>query len=87
LVESLNGHYQRSCNSGCPNSGTIGAKGDEISGREMELWIQHVQPVWMGRKELMEKAIVDWHAALRTEGLEIADQDGMKKFIIDGYQP
>ena len=41
----------------------------------------------MGRKELMEKAIVDWHAALRTEGLKVADPDGMEKFIIEGYQP
>ena len=63
------------------------ARGDEVTGREMELWIQHVQPVWMGRKELMEKAVVDWHAALRAEGLKVADQDGMEKFIIEGYQP
>ena len=62
------------------------ARGDEVSGREIELWIEHVQPVWMGRKELMEKAVVDWHAALQAEGLKAADRDGMEKFIIEGYQ-
>ena len=60
---------------------------DDVSAREMELWIEHVQPVWMGRKELMEKAVVDWHAALQAEGLKAEDQDGMEKFIIEGYQP
>ena len=62
------------------------ARGDEVSGREIELWIEHVQPVWMGRKELMEKAVVDCHAALQAEGLKAADRDGMEKFIIEGYQ-
>lgn len=62
------------------------ARGDEVSGREIELWIEHVQPVWMGRKELMEKAVVDWHAALQAEGLKAVNRDGMEKFIIEGYQ-
>lgn len=61
------------------------ARGEDISPREMELWVEHLQPVWMGRKELMEKALVDWHAALRAEGLTSGDPGELEKFIIEGF--
>jgi AbiV family abortive infection protein len=61
------------------------SRGEDISSREMELWVQHVPPVWMERKELMEKALVDWHAALHAEGLTTGTVDEMEKFIIEGY--
>jgi AbiV family abortive infection protein len=63
------------------------ARGHDISPREMELWIQHIQPIWMGRKELMEKALVDWHGAMHAEGLTSDGPDEMEKFIIQGYDP
>lgn len=62
------------------------SRGDDISSREMELWVQHLQPVWMERKELMEKALVDWHAAMHAEGLASSGPDEMEKFIIGGYE-
>lgn len=63
------------------------ARGHETSPREMELWIQQIQPVWMGRKELLEKALVDWHAAMHREGLTSGGSGEMEKFIIEGYDP
>jgi AbiV family abortive infection protein len=62
------------------------SRGDDISSREMELWTHHVRPVWMGRKELMEKALVDWHEAMHAEGLTSGGPDEMEKFIIEGYE-
>ena len=58
----------------------------EIAQREIELWVQYVGPVWKQRKEIMEKALVDWYAALQAEGLKPAGDNGMRQFIVDGVK-
>lgn len=58
----------------------------EITQREIELWIQHVGPFWKKSKEVMEKALVDWYAALQAEGLKAAGENGMRQFIVDGVK-
>ena len=62
------------------------ARGDYISSREMDLWVQHLGPVWMKSKEVMEKALVDWHLALQAEGLKPSGADEMRDFIIGGIR-
>ncbi|HTQ30583.1 MAG TPA: AbiV family abortive infection protein [Opitutaceae bacterium] len=56
----------------------------EISQREIELWIQHVGPVWKQNKEVMEKALVDWYTALQAENLKPAGENAMREFIVGG---
>jgi AbiV family abortive infection protein len=65
----------------------IFARGDDVSPREIQLWIEHLQPVWMTSKEAMEKGLVDWALAVEAEGLRSMDGDAVEKFIISGYEP
>jgi AbiV family abortive infection protein len=40
-----------------------------VSAREVELWIEHLGPVWKGPMDWMKKAVENWHAAMVTDGL------------------
>lgn len=60
--------------------------GGEVTQRELELWVQHVGPVWKQNKEVMEKALTDWYAALQAEGLKDSGENEMRQFIVDGLR-
>lgn len=51
------------------------------SAREVELWIQHIGPVWKQEMTLMKQALVDWQAAMHREGLSKTPADDMKSFV------
>lgn len=59
----------------------------EVTQREIELWIQHLRPVWKGPMEGMEAAVSAWHRRMCEEGLTPDDPDAMERFIIDGMGP
>jgi AbiV family abortive infection protein len=40
-----------------------------ITVREVQLWIEHLGPVWKGPIDWMKKAVEHWHAAMVAEGL------------------
>lgn len=40
-----------------------------ISAREVELWIEHLGPVWKGPMDWTKKAVENWHGAMVAEGL------------------
>lgn len=60
------------------------SKGDDVSVRELELWVEHLGPVWKKSKEVMEKGLVDWQAAMQAEGLKRDGATEMQKFILEG---
>jgi hypothetical protein len=60
--------------------------GGEVSQREIELWIQHIGPVWKQSKEAMEGALVSWEQVLRAEGLRPPGENQMEKFILEGIK-
>jgi AbiV family abortive infection protein len=62
------------------------ASGEDVTQREIELWIQHVGPVWKQNKEAMEGALVSWEDALRAEGLRPPGENQMEKFILEGIK-
>jgi AbiV family abortive infection protein len=51
----------------------------EVTCREIELWIEHVGPVWKKEYSWMKQAVIKWYAAMQSEGLapeganEVAD--------------
>ena len=53
----------------------------EVSGREIELWVEYVGPHYA--KPTMGAAVVDWYAALRSEGLTDIDPDSVARFMGD----
>jgi AbiV family abortive infection protein len=55
-----------------------------ISQREIELWVQY-SPTKQPTKELMEKAVSDWYAAMQSEGLKPTGENEMEQFIVDGF--
>jgi AbiV family abortive infection protein len=59
----------------------------EVTEREIELWIQHLKPVWKGSMESMEAAVASWHRQMCEEGLMQDDPNAMERFIVDGIHP
>lgn len=51
------------------------------STREVELWIQHIGPVWKQEMALMKQAVIDWQSAMHKEGLSNTTADDMKNFV------
>lgn len=64
---------------------SILGKGDDITSREIELWIQHVGPVWRSHPERMEKGLTDWYASRQAEGLKPHGKNAMRSFILEGF--
>lgn len=59
----------------------------KVTEREIELWIEHLQPVWKQPMEFMEAAVSAWHKQMSAEGLSSCDPDGMEKFIVNSIGP
>jgi len=55
-----------------------------VSGRELELWIKHVVPVWNSSEEWMKKALVNWYADMQAEGLAPSGENAMETFVRSG---
>jgi len=66
-------------------SAKILAKGEEVTQREIELWMQHLGSVWKQSNEAMEKGLADWYAALQAEGLKATGENEMRQFILNGF--
>lgn len=59
--------------------------GRRFSVREIELWQEHLGPVWGRDSESMRSALVRWAAALAKEGLgDAADLAGFVAFVSPG---
>jgi AbiV family abortive infection protein len=49
--------------------------------REVELWVQHLGPVWKGELRWMKTGLQNWYQAMRTEGLSAQDGETTDSFI------
>lgn len=55
-----------------------------ISVRELELWVEHVGPVWNKKLDWMKQALVNWYGAMQAEGLAPAGPNKMQAFVKEG---
>lgn len=55
--------------------------------REIELWIQHIGPVWKKDMALMKQALVNWQEGMYREGLSATPSHEMRNFVYDGPRP
>jgi AbiV family abortive infection protein len=62
------------------------ARHAEVSPREIELWIEHLGPVWMSDPDWMKKAIANWYRAMHAEGLADGDAEDMARFLWPDYR-
>lgn len=52
--------------------------------RELELWVEHVGPVWNKNLIWMKQALVNWYGAMQAEGLAPAGPNKMQAFVKEG---
>lgn len=57
------------------------ATGKDTSVREIELWVEHLGPVWRGRMAWMKKAVSNWYRAMQDEGLVGSEPPSMDAFL------
>lgn len=62
------------------------AREREYTEREVELWIEHVGPVWKKDPAWMKQAVVNWYAAMQKAGLVPEGPNEMEQFIRHGLQ-
>ena len=57
------------------------------SEREIELWVEHVGPVWKKDLNCMKRAVENWYEAMQREGLKADGENGLEKFLHSGIDP
>lgn len=60
------------------------AKDKDVSEKEIELWIEHIGPVWKKDPAWMKKALANWYTAMQAAGLAPEGENKMELFIRDG---
>jgi len=55
-----------------------------VSVRELQLWAEHLGPVWNKNPEWMKQALINWYAAMQAEGLAPAGPNKMLAFVKEG---
>lgn len=49
--------------------------------REIELWVEHIKPVWKGPMEPMKNALNEWFKSMAAEGLLVEGEMTVSDFI------
>lgn len=57
------------------------AKNKDVSEKEIELWIEHIGPVWKKDLVQMKITLVNWYSAMQVAGLAPEGDNGMELFI------
>jgi AbiV family abortive infection protein len=60
------------------------ATGKTITVKEIELWIQHIGPVWMTDPNWMKKALENWYSEMQAHGLAPTGSNQMEDWIRHG---
>ena len=55
-----------------------------VSVRELELWVEHMGPVWRKGLGQMKQALGSWYAAMQAEGLAPKGPNKMQAFVMEG---
>lgn len=66
------------------NIADVMAKNKDVSEKEIELWIEHIGPVWKKDLVQMKIALVNWYSAMQVAGLAPEGGNEMELFINHG---
>lgn len=66
------------------HAANILSKGNEITIREIEIWIKHMKPVRNAGMNWRKKALANWYAEMQAEGLAPDGENTMETFIFEG---
>jgi len=56
----------------------------EYTKTEVDLWVEHIGPVWKKEHALMKQALVNWYAAMQKSGLAPEGVNEMEQFVREG---
>ncbi len=57
------------------------ARKKTVTRREMELWVEHMQPVYGAPLHEMKAALIRWYTAMREAGLSTDDDRKVESFV------
>jgi len=62
---------------------------EDVTVREIELWIQHMEPVYAKDLVQMKQAVISWYTAMQNEGLKPPGENIMAKLMgmVEGGPP
>src|SRR5712692_4709318 len=63
---------------------TLLAGKHEYTKTEVDLWVEHIGPVWKKDHALMKQALVNWYAAMQKSGLAPEGANEMEHFVREG---
>lgn len=66
------------------NVADVMANNKDVPEKEIELWIEHVGPVWKKDPAWMKKSLANWYAAMQAAGLAPEGENKMEQFIHHG---
>ncbi|MNQ67933.1 hypothetical protein D3C85_824730 [compost metagenome] len=53
-----------------------------VTEREMQLWVEHMRPMWKRDAQGMKQALVDYYAAMQLEGFQEEGPNRMAEFVL-----
>lgn len=59
-------------------------KDEEVGEREIELWIEHLSPVWRTTDKQMKQGLERWYDEMQKEGLAPEGVNEMRQFVREG---
>ena len=63
-------------------SATLLSKRSPVTEREMQLWVEHMKPVWNRDAQGMKQALVDCYTAMQLEGFQEEGPNRMADFVL-----
>lgn len=58
----------------------------EYTEQEVQLWVEHIGPVWKKDPAWMKQAVINWYAAMQAAGLAREGANEMEQFIRHGIE-
>jgi hypothetical protein len=62
------------------------ARDREYTDKEVQLWLQHIRPVWKKNPAWMKQGLVNWYAAMQKARLITDGANDMEQFVRDGFR-
>lgn len=63
------------------NVADVLANDKDVSEKEIELWIEHVSPVWKKSPAQLKIALLNWYGAMQAAGLKPEGENKMEQFV------
>jgi hypothetical protein len=66
------------------NTAELLSSTSSVTEREIELWVEHLGPVWKKSDRQTKHALISWYRSMQEEGLKDVGPNKMEQFIHEG---